>query len=96
MIQEVRFLDDNQQVSVAILIQRISRYFSVWESAQLLGGKRIDRQDLDEIGWWVRCLALEFSVPTQQYEKFEREMREVYEDEITISICRYERAALPL
>lgn len=84
------------KTNVCVLIKRVDKYFSVLESALLLGGKRSDKQRLDEIGWWVRSIALEFCVPEDKLEEFERNLRDTYPEEIFISIGRVKRAALPV
>lgn len=80
---------------VSILVRRVPLYLNVLESALLLGGKRLDRQTFDDIGWWVSSVSLEFEVPKENYERFERNLRDTYKGEIMISISRAERAALP-
>jgi hypothetical protein len=71
-----------------VILSRLSLYFAVCESAQILGGKRADQQTFDEIGWWTKSIALEFDVPADKTERFERELREVYCNAINISIER--------
>lgn len=80
-------------IKVAIILTRPNLFYRLWESAQLLGGRKVDNQSLDDIGWWTRSISLEFEVPKEKIEKFERDLRAIYDGSITI--CFERSAALP-
>jgi len=81
-----------QSTGFTVVLSRVNLYFAVCESAIILGGKRVDGQVLDDLGWWVRSIALEFVVPIDLADRFERELRELYSEFINITIKR--KAAL--
>lgn len=80
---------------VSISVHRVSKYLAVWESANLLGGKRLDKQTFDELGW-VSTIVFEFEVEFELLEKFEKVLTRLYGADISLTIRRDKRAVLPI